>query len=89
LHDGSSTRLRPDNDWQINVAKTLTGAPPAATKQRLAALVGLHGRTDGPPANGCTTTRKASGWRATMHKGAGDYRPQKCRIMRRTIVCPN
>ncbi len=27
--------------------------------------------------------------RATMHKGAGDYRPDERRIMLRTIVYPN
>ena len=136
-------------------------ALPAATKQRLAGLVGLHGRSSGPAGErlygddkGVTEKRytelprpaviahpvtgrpilfvnpmhthgfvgmdRAAAWdlidelaahatqerfvyyhswrvgdlliwdeRATMHRGAGDYRPDERRVMLRTIVYPN
>jgi taurine dioxygenase len=136
-------------------------ALPAAMQERLAGLVGLHGRTDGPAGErlygdekGATEKRytevarpavinhpvtgrpilfvnpmhvhgfvgmgRAEAWelieelaahsvqdrfvyyhswrvgdlliwdeRATMHRGAGDYRPDERRIMLRTIVYPN
>ena len=75
---------------------------PEARKRLLSGLTGLYGGASGPAGDGLYGDDKGvyyHRWRvgdvltwdgrATMHRGAGDSRPDRPRIMLRTIVDSN
>src|SRR6266508_5264914 len=58
--------------------------------QDLGALeLAAFGRRFGTPRRHALTKYRHADERATMHRGAGDYRPDERRIMLRTIVYPS